>query len=147
VEKDEAQWLALNGPFQPIWDELKQYASENVILLTNKNRSAALHLCRYFGLLLKNENVYSGDDGVTKIDNLNSIHQRFQDAPYDFIDDSLRNLRELDRHFNETGCFLRLILASWGYTGPEDEHDARALGYSVFSQKDLIDLMNRRFSS
>lgn len=147
VEKDETQWLALNGPYQPVWNELKKHASENVILLTNKNRAAALHLCRYFGLILDNRNVYSGDDGVTKIDNLNSIHHRFKDAPYDFIDDSLRNLLELDRNFNKRGCFLRLILASWGYTGPEDENDARSLGYSVFSQRDLIDMMHRQFSS
>jgi len=147
VEKDNAQWLALNGPFRPIWDELKKHASKNVILLTNKNRVAALHLCLYFGFKLEDRNVYSGDNGVTKIDNLNSIHERFADAPYDFIDDSLRNLRELDRYFNTTGCFLRLILASWGYTGPEDENEARSFGYSVFSQQDLIDLMHRRFPS
>jgi len=147
VERDEARWLALNGPFQPIWGAFKEYSSENVILLTNKNRAAALHLCRYFGFMLKEENVYSGDDGITKIDNLNSIHQRFDDAPYDFIDDSLRNLRELDIHFNKKEPFLRLILASWGYTGPTDEDTARSLGYAVFSQNDLIDLIRRRLSS
>ena len=145
VEKDEAQWLALNGPFQPTWDELKTSGSDNLILLTNKNRGAVLRLCRYFGLMLAEPNIYSGDDGVTKIDNLNSIHQRFNHAPYDFIDDSLRNLRELDMHFNKAEPFLRLILADWGYTGPEDEETARSLGYRVFSQIDLIDLVHRRF--
>jgi hypothetical protein len=147
VEMDEERWLALNGPFQPIWDALKKYPSETVILLTNKNRAAAIHLCRYFGLILKEENVYSGDDGITKIENLNRIHQRLDHAPYDFIDDSLMNLRELDLHFNRKEPFLRLILAAWGYTGPGDEDTARSLGYAIFSQNDLIDLMCRRLSS
>ena len=147
VEKDVRQWLALNGPFQPLWGELKKHAVKDVILLTHKNRSAALHLCRYFGLMLEEQNVYAGDDGVMKIDNLNRIHHRFNDAPYEFVDDSLRNLRQLDNRFNDTTPFLRPILAAWGYIGPEDEDTARSLGYSVFSQMDLIELMRRRLSA
>ena len=87
---------------------------------------------------------YSGDKGVTKIENLNAIHQRFNDAPYDFIDDSLRNLSDLDMQFNQTRTFLRLILASWGYIGPDDERAARSLGYSVFLQEDLIAVLGQR---
>ena len=33
---------------------------------------------------------------------------------------------------------LSLLLATWGYTGPEDTRIARKSGYSVLKQLDLI---------
>jgi hypothetical protein len=36
---------------------------------------------------------------------------------------------------------LSLLLADWGYTGPDDARIAQALGYPVINQTDLILLM------
>jgi FMN phosphatase YigB (HAD superfamily) len=151
IEKNEEGWISLNAPFQPIWDELKRFSGE-IVLLTNKNKEATVRLCRRFGLRLQEPDVYSGDRGRSKIENLNRIHRRFDRAPYDFVDDSLKNLRELDIHFNRDRFpqdhsgrpFLKPILAGWGYVGPEDEKGARALRYPVFTQQDLIELLHRR---
>ena len=146
AEKDEKRWLSLHAPFQPVWDALKTYSPDEVVILTNKDRQAVVHLCRHFGLEIRENNIYSGDKGVTKIENLNAVHQRFNRAPYHFIDDSLRNLRDLNTSFNQTRLLLRLILASWGYIGPDDERMTHAFGYSVFSQKDLIASLDQHFS-
>jgi len=143
VEKDSTKWLLLSFPFQPLWNELKKHEPERLIILTNKNKEAAFYLCRHYGLMVSEENIYSGDNGVTKIENLKAIHARFDSAPYDFIDDSLKNLHELDRHFNDIDRFINLILALWGYTGPDDETTARAQGYPAYNQETFIEFFNR----
>jgi len=138
IKKDEMRWLSLNEPYRPLWEELLKLTPERVILLTNKNRDAVMRLCRHFGMTLIEENVYSGDEGVSKFDNLRKIHKRFNRHPYDFIDDSLKNLRDLDRHFNKQTVFIRPMLALWGYTGPRDGLLARKAGYTTFNQHEFI---------
>jgi len=143
VRQDPSQWLALNAPFQPVWNALKKQTAENIVILTNKNRAAAFHLCIHFGLKVTEDHIFSGDDGITKIENLDRIHDRFRDPPYTVVEDSLGNLKDLDAHFNRTGPrFVHPILACWGYIGPEDAKNSLALGFSVFTQPDLIDLLN-----
>ena len=144
VEKDEACWLSLNEPYQPLWNALKKYPNERVFLLTNKNREAAWRLCHHFDLKPPKENIYPGDKGVAKIENLRMIHERFNRSPYDFIDDSIKNLKELDAYFNTTNGFIRLILALWGYVGPEDEKTAKASGYSSFQQKAFLPYLHQQ---
>ena len=147
VHKDRERWLALNAPFPKIWNELKKIPVEKIVILTTKNREAVLQLCKFFGYELLDNNIYSGDDGVLKTENLNEIHDRFKAGPYVFIDDSLSNLKELDRHFNTPDSkFLSLILAAWGYIGPEDAEMAAALGYEIHSQEDFISYLKYRFS-
>jgi hypothetical protein len=87
--------------------------------------------------------VYSGDQGASKVENMRQIQERFGNQQYDFIDDSVKNLRELENSLNEGTQMLRLLLASWGYTGPLDEKTARKYGYPVFTQKDLISLLDQ----
>ena len=52
-----------------------------------------------------------------------------------------KNLKELDLEFNKEKKILSLLLADWGYTGPDDTRIARKFGYLVFNQTDLILLM------
>jgi len=138
AEWDAAAWLSLNQPFQPIWQELKRRGAGRVVILTNKNRAAVLRQCRHFGLAVREENVYAGDDGATKISNLETIFRRVNDRALSFIDDSLRNLQDLDAHFNRVEKRLRLHLAAWGYIGPDDVATARSQGLAVLNQVDLI---------
>ena len=146
VHKDRERWLALNAPFPEIWNELKKIPVEQIVILTTKNREAVLQLCKFFGYELLDNNIYSGDDGVLKTENLNAIHERFKAGPYVFIDDSLSNLKELDRHFNTPDSkFINLILAAWGYIGPEDAGMAAAIGYDIYSQEDFITYLKRVF--
>ncbi len=138
VAHDPVKWASLNTVYQPVWDELKGQDAAGVVILTNKNREATVTLCHHFGLPVLEENVYSGDHGTTKIENLLAIQARFGRERYGFVDDSIGNLEELDAHFNaETPC-LELMLAAWGYVGPEDHEAARRAGYAILEQADLI---------
>jgi FMN phosphatase YigB (HAD superfamily) len=129
--KDMEAWIALNAPVQPLWRLLVENPTENLVLLTNKNRDATISLSNHFGLKINDGNVYSGDHGTTKIENMTRIMQRFKKSTYAFIDDSVKNLREIDEHFNKAEKTISLIFAAWGYTGPDDARTARDFGYQV----------------
>jgi hypothetical protein len=53
----------------------------------------------------------------------------------------VKNLQELDAQLDSGRKNLVLLFASWGYTGPQDPGIARAAGYAVFKQTDLISLL------
>jgi hypothetical protein len=55
------------------------------------------------------------------------------------MDDSVKNLRELDEHFNRDEKVVSLIFAEWGYTGPNDARLARSLGYQSLTIEDFMD--------
>jgi FMN phosphatase YigB (HAD superfamily) len=138
--KDIEAWTTLNAPVQPLWRIMIENPPENLVLLTNKNRDATISLSEHFGLKISDNNVYSGDHGTTKIENMTRIMQRFRKSAYTFIDDSVKNLREIDLHFNKDEKTISFIFATWGYTGPDDARTARGFGYQVvtideFSEK------------
>ena len=143
IDKDPAGWLALHQPYQPLWDQLTRPPKNTFVILTNKNRDATLRLCRHFGLGIHADDVYSGDQGARKVDNMRQIQERFGDQLFSFIDDSIKNLRELENSLNVGDKTIRLLLASWGYTGPRDEKVAQEYGYPVLNQKDLISLLDK----
>jgi len=141
AEQDSRRWLSLNRPFQPIWNELIKLGAERVVILTNKNREAVLKQSLHFGLNVSRENICAGDDGATKTSHLKTLFKRFSGRPLCFIDDSLKNLQDLNAHFNKPRKSLSLFLASWGFIGPEDIETAQASGFPVLSQDDLIELL------
>ena len=138
IERDENRWLSLHQPYQPLWSELIKRDDRVFVILTNKNHDATLRLCRHFGLDIDANDIYSGDRGTTKVENMQQIQTRFGIEYVSFIDDSVKNLKELDLEFNQEKKMLSLLLADWGYTGPDDARIAREFGYPVFNQKDLI---------
>jgi phosphoglycolate phosphatase-like HAD superfamily hydrolase len=141
IDADKRRWLALNKPYQPLWDALIKYGAEKIVILTNKNRQATALLCRNFNLEIWNENIYSGDGGTTKIENLSEIQKRFKQTSYRFIDDLLSNLQELEAHFNKNGPIINLLYASWGYGGPGEADAAKSAGFSVLKQTDIIRML------
>jgi len=141
IDQAHDTWMALHQPYQPIWTELLRCQKRPFVILTNKNRDATLRLCRRFGLDLKETDIYAGDHGVTKVENMKQIQERCRSDIYYFIDDSVKNLQELDAHLDSARRNLVLLFASWGYTGPEDPGIARAAGYAVYRQTDLISLL------
>ena len=126
-------WLALNAPVQPLWGIMIDNPTDNLVLLTNKNREATIAVSDHFGLKISDKNVYSGDNGTTKIENMKQIVQRFRKPGYTFIDDSVKNLREIDVYFNRAKKTIELIFATWGYTGPDDARSAANFGYQVLA--------------
>ena len=142
IKRDKEQWLSLNKPFQPLWNALLERGGERIVLLTNKNREAVTTLCRHFKLGIISEYIYSGDHGATKIDNLNTILERFKDSRYFFIDDSIKNLRLIDTAFNSPQKIFTLLFASWGYSGPQDRLAAENAGYKIMNQQDTIDMLD-----
>jgi FMN phosphatase YigB (HAD superfamily) len=131
--KDLNAWTELNAPVQPLWRIMVSKPTENLVLLTNKNRDATISLSKHFGLKIRDKNVYSGDNGTTKIENMTQIMQRFRKPAYAFIDDSVKNLREIDVHFNKEEKTISLVFATWGYTGPHDARTAEDFGYQVIT--------------
>ena len=143
IDRDEKHWLSLHQPYQPLWNELVQRHDRTYVILTNKNHDATLRLCRHFGLQINPADIYSGDRGTTKVENMQQIQHRFGVEYVSFIDDSVKNLKDLDIEFNREKQMLSLVLADWGYTGPDDSRIARESGYPVFNQTDVIRLMDR----
>ena len=141
IERDEKRWLSLHQPYRPLWNELIKDHDCAYVILTNKNHDATLRLCRHFGLDIDANDIYSGDRGTTKVENMQQIQTRFGIQYVSFIDDSVKNLKDLDLEFNQGKKMLSLLLADWGYTGPDDARIALESGYPVFNQTDLILLM------
>jgi FMN phosphatase YigB (HAD superfamily) len=135
---DPTGWLDLNRPYPQVWAAIRRRGPGRTVLMTSKNREATLRLCRHFGLDVPAKNVFSGDGGTPKPENLDRIHERFRRDRYTFIDDHLKNLREVDAHARKRGIGMRPVLARWGYTGPDAADAARELGVSVMSRPDLI---------
>ncbi len=143
IEKDQHAWMALHRPYQPLWDQLIASRYQPLIILTNKNKYATLKLCRFFGLNVIEENVFPGDHGITKSQHMRRIQARFGEDLFELIDDSVKNLKQLDEDINQDKRVLSLMLASWGYTGPDDEKIAENFGYSVFHQEDLLSFLEQ----
>ncbi len=143
IDKDIERWFALHQTYQPLWNELIGRKNYPFVILTNKNHDATLRLCRHFGLQINADDIYSGDHGVTKIENMLRIQERFGQLQFSFIDDSVKNLKELDLYFNAKNKTLTLLLATWGYTGAQDERIARKSGYPAFQQTDVVRLLDR----
>ena len=141
--KDLKAWIELNAPVQPLWRTLCEKPTEDLVLLTNKNREATISLSRHFGLEVRDENIYSGDNGTTKIENMTRIMQRFGESNYAFIDDSVKNLQEIDMHFNREEKTISLIFAAWGYAGPDDARTAEELGYQVTGLEEFTESIRR----
>jgi hypothetical protein len=72
---------------------------------------------------------------------MQQIQKRFAGEVLNFIDDSIKNLRELENSLNAEKR-INLLLASWGYIGPQDERIAKQYGYPVLNQKDLIAMLH-----
>ena len=136
--RDPEAWTALNRPMQPLWRHLLERQTGEPVILTNKDSEATLDLCRHFGLPIGSGNIYAGDNGTTKIQNMQRIMQRFASGRYAFIDDSIKNLREIDAYFNRDNQTIELILAEWGYTGPNDAHMATSSGYQNLTMNAFI---------
>lgn len=147
IARAREAWLRLNAPYQPIFAELQRVGAERVVILTNKNRDAVIELTHHYGLPLLRENVYSGDGGRLKGENMLEIAARFAADRYFFIDDSLENLIELDAHCKAHSIRFNPLLGSWGYLGPNDAANAAQAGYPSYTQQDLINLVNEELSS
>jgi len=145
-EKDIKAWTALNQPVQPLWRLIMDRQVSELVLLTNKNYEATQYLCNYFGLQVSRDNIYSGDNGTTKIENMTQIMRRFKKPAYAFIDDSVKNLREIDEHFNRAEKTISLIFAAWGYAGPDDAQLAKILGYESLTLEQFMTQLDQYIS-
>ena len=143
IDRDIKRWFALHQTYQPLWDELIRHQHHPFVILTNKNHDATWRLCRHFGLDIDAGDIYSRDNGATKIENMLQIQARFGRQQFFFIDDSIKNLQELDLHFNRNEKQLSLALASWGYIGAGDAKMAPESGYPALQQTDVVRLLDQ----
>ena len=141
VTKHRQAWLDLHRPFQPLFEELKNRDSEQISLVTNKNKQAVLDLCEHFKLNLKPENIHSGDQGTSKTEHIRKIIEKNPSKKHRFIDDSLYNLRQIKSNLEQNSNPPTLLLASWGYIGPNDPTHAKKENIQVLSQTELLKLL------
>ena len=139
IETSLDSWLAIHDVFQPLWSFVNK-ADFRLVLLTNKNRAAVELTCKHFNLKIEQEDIYSGDNGVTKQENLEKIVKRFNLSSVTFIDDSLKNLKDLREYhssLNPTYQFTPL-LALWGYVGEKDVLEAAELNIDSVQMEQFI---------
>ncbi len=146
IEKDRDAWMGLHRPYQPVWNQLIRSDYQPLVILTNKNKDATLRLCRFFDLNLNENNVYPGDHGMTKLQHMRQIQERFRRDVFFFVDDSVKNLKQLDVEVNKDKKLLSLLFAAWGYTGPQDVQIAKTLGFPIFQQEDLVSFLKKKKS-
>ncbi len=137
VEQFPEAWVNLNKPYQPLWKSLQRRSSDPLIILTHKNCTAVVDICRHFALKVDPANVYSGDRGHSKIENLKAIHQRFGRNAQTFVDDNVHNLIELQQGFPDF-TDLSLALALWGYVGSADVALAARHRFLTLTQEQLV---------
>ena len=137
IRDDRTSWLNVHSTFSPPWSFL-QASPQTLVLLTNKNKAAVIELCSHFKLEINPDNIFSGDQGTSKLENLGKIRERFSSSRYYFIDDSIKNLRELKGKLGQD-TDVDLWLAAWGYIGPTDTRDALSEDIGVVSQENCED--------
>ncbi len=137
IEAHKQEWLELNKPYRPLWDALCRLG--RVSIVTYKNTSAVLELCRHYGLPVQAEDVYStSGGGGSKAEHLRTISYRFENSALYYLDDSLRNLAEVQ---DSAGGDVSLLWATWGYTAPEDVETAAEMGFTAVTQDDVIKML------
>lgn len=132
-------WLALSQPYEPLWSFLRAHSQE-IALLTNKNRRAVLALAEFHGLGVKDELVFSGDAGLRKSDNFKKLQAIAPRPTYYFVEDSLGNLLEVRAGLSQAPFAVKPLLVAWGYLGPEDLALAAREGIEIVDQQDIMKL-------
>ncbi len=88
-------WCTLNEPVGELWEEVKKIPLDDRVIVTNKNHSAVTALTEFHSLEIKDENIHSSDQGLTKCERITKILESPNASKAHFIDDSLRNLSEI----------------------------------------------------
>ena len=140
ADQNHEAWLRLSPPFQPLWDDIRAMDDIVFLVLTYKNRRAVLDIFGHNTLLIKPEQIFSGDNGTRKEDNLRRIAENYPGETFYFIDDCLKNLDELTVAAAGTMKLVPL-LAGWGYVAPEDREAAVGKGYPVLSQAEFLEFL------
>ena len=142
-------WYQLNSSYEPLVSKLRSALGElgrqqkDIFICTNKNLTAVLDLCAYFEIPIEKENIYTGDNGATKIQNLiaiaNSLPRNQQATEFLFIEDSIKNLIEVISHQPlPNSAKLTPLLADWGYLGSEDLRVATTNNIGITTQELVI---------
>jgi hypothetical protein len=139
---DRQRWLKMHQPCQPLWSAVAASDGPTVIL-THKDRAAVLELARALGLALNPRHLFTGDGGLSKARQWHAITASYQRSQYWFVDDSIKNLKEIDSIRDSSSGTTHLILADWGYLGPADRQEARQIGLDICSQADVISQLHR----
>ncbi|MBP9837885.1 MAG: hypothetical protein KBC84_04155 [Proteobacteria bacterium] len=142
MESSREKWLAINYPYQPLWNFLKEENKTKFYILTAKNRKAVLELTKHYGMEIGPEDIYSGDGNKSKISNFKEILSRFGEKHFFFIDDHLVNLQDIDSSFNsEARKLVDLAICNWGYASAQELETAEKSGFKQYSQQELINLL------
>lgn len=140
MSRHKKAWLALNTPYQPIWEEAARCAPGQFMIVTYKNKTAVKELCSEYGLQVDEESICSASGGGSKGRHLLAIKEHPQRVIC-YIDDSLRNLEEIRACLPAEG--YTLLWADWGYRSPEDPIRTQVLHFPAVSQGDVVQLIRK----
>jgi len=137
IDEHPLKWLDLNKPFPLIWAAIQRLDPSKYFILTNKNRNAVKKICSHYGLTVSEGNLFTGEKGRTKKENildLDKIGNR--DTNYILLDDAIENLESLSPVLPGR---IHPIIATWGYGSSQDHLTAQKHGYELASEREFIE--------
>lgn len=137
---DLEAWLKLNRPFEPLWSNLQKLDPEKLFIITDKTLHAILDITSHYGINLNSKKVFSGETGTPRSERLKAVQTATKNEHIFYVDDSIKHLLEISQNFTATE--VTLLLASWGYIGPNDLQKAQERGFRVVTQEDIIALLS-----
>jgi FMN phosphatase YigB (HAD superfamily) len=133
-KKHPQAWYDIHAIYEPFVPTIKKISSHCTIL-TNKNKVATKTLLDHFDIPIGEERIFSGDNGVTKSENLEKIAALYSQNSFLFFDDHAGVLAEVMDDLPE-GITVVPYLALWGFSSPEHTELARERGYKLVDQEE-----------
>lgn len=144
IKAHPQDWYDIHSIYEPFVSEVKKLAQQCVVL-TNKNKAATMALLRHFEIGIPEERVFSGDNGVTKSENLLKIAEQFNQRSFIFFDDHAGVLVDLMDDLPEE---IKVVphLALWGFADPSHNDVAQERGYKMVNQEEAVAIIKSYLS-
>ena len=136
IDEHLEDWLALNKPFEKIWQAAQRLDATSFFILTYKNRVAVKKICELYKLDIMDSRLFTGEKGLSKHQNILELDKLTpSDTKYIFLDDTIENLPGLAPVLPGR---ISPVLAIWGYNCDEDRQTAKTHGYELASETGFI---------
>lgn len=138
-KKHSKAWYDIHSTYEPFVPTIKKIAPHCTIL-TNKNKVATKTLLEHFEIPIGEDRIYSGDNGVTKSENLEKISKLYNQNSFLFFDDHAGVLTEVMDDLPE-GITVVPHLALWGFSSQEHTELAKERGYKLVNQEEASQIV------
>jgi hypothetical protein len=147
IHEDEESWLASHDFYPQAVEATQQLvrSGEDVYIITTKAAGFAKRLLSKIQIFIPDHKVYGLGSGKKWQTILNLLGEdgRAADTRVFFLEDRLAALEEAHIR-EEVSSKTDLVLAAWGYNGPDTHAAARAKRIAVIEQTDFLQLARSR---